>query len=146
MSKSDIKKLLKDIFDKYSFDPGFSHKDDVVLEDDKIYVNEEMQWWYLEGELVPHLKLVQDNNFLKKVTVDIGAIKFIAKGADIFRPGITFFDEDIESGELVAIEEEGHGKILALGIASGTTKEMEEIDGGKVIKTIHYVGDEIWNS
>lgn len=44
------------------------------------------------------------------VTVDAGAVSFVSDGADVMRPGITEADDTIESGDLVAIAEETHGK------------------------------------
>ena len=38
-----------------------------------------------------------------------------------------------------------HNKPLAIGISLITGPEMVENDEGKAIKSIHHVGDEIWN-
>lgn len=146
LSKSDIKKLLQEIKDQYDWTPEFNPKSNVELVDKNYYyVNGEIKWFYKDGILFPHLKVLHETCFLKKVVVDKGAIKFVTNGADVFRPGIVQFDADIEEGEAIAIEEETHGKILAIGLADGTTKEMEESSGGKIIKNIHWVGDEIWS-
>ncbi len=145
LNKQEIKALLDEIKQKYNYEALFTTKDRVEIVDEKyVYAHGTIQWFYQQGELIPHLKLLHEHNFLKFVTFDKGAIKFIAKGADVFRPGITAFDADIKAGELIALRDETHGKILAIGIASASTKEMEEQEGGKVIKNIHYVGDEIW--
>jgi len=78
------------------------------------------------------------------VIVDAGAVSFVAKGADIMRPGIVSADPDIEEGDLVIIVEQAHGKPLAIGRALVSGEQMTG-DSGKVIRTIHYVGDRIWN-
>lgn len=78
------------------------------------------------------------------VIVDAGAVSFIAKGADIMRPGIVSADPGIEEGDLVIIVEQAHGKPLAIGRALVSGEQMTG-DSGKVIRTIHYVGDRIWN-
>ncbi len=78
------------------------------------------------------------------VMVDAGAVSFIAKGADIMRPGIVSADPGIDEGDLVIIVEQTHGKPLAIGRALVSGEQMIG-DSGKVIKTIHYVGDRIWN-
>jgi len=146
LSKSDIKKLMQEIKDTFDYEVTFTHKANVELVDDEFYyVDGELQWFLKDGQLLPHLKLLHEHNFLKTVTVDMGAIKFVTSGADVFRPGITDFEADIESGEVVAIRDETHGKILAIGAATGTTKEMEEAEGGKVIVSLHFVGDEVWS-
>ena len=78
------------------------------------------------------------------VIVDSGAVSFIAKGADIMRPGIVSADPDIEEGDMVIIVEQKHGKPLAIGKALVSGEKMSG-ESGKVVKTIHYVGDRIWN-
>ncbi len=77
------------------------------------------------------------------VIVDAGAVSFIAKGADIMRPGIVSADPGIEEGDMVIIVEQAHGKPLAIGRALVSGEQMTG-DSGKVVKTIHYVGDRIW--
>ena len=77
------------------------------------------------------------------VTVDAGAISFVSDGADIMRPGITEADPDISEGDLVAINEETHGKFLAIGRAMTDGSDMVG-DSGKVVKSIHHVGDDLF--
>lgn len=77
------------------------------------------------------------------VTVDAGAISFVSDGADVMRPGITEADPDIAPGDLVAIAEETHGKILAVGRAMAEGSEMTG-DSGKVVESLHHVGDDLY--
>ena len=77
------------------------------------------------------------------VTVDQGAIPFVSDGADVMRPGIVDADEAISVDDPVVIAEETHGKILAIGIAKTDGADMMG-DQGKVVETIHYVGDDIY--
>ncbi|ADJ16405.1 RNA-binding protein [Halalkalicoccus jeotgali] len=77
------------------------------------------------------------------VTVDAGAISFVSDGADVMRPGIVDADEGIEAGDLVAIAEESHGKVLAIGRATTDGGDMIG-DSGKVIESIHHVGDDLY--
>ena len=78
------------------------------------------------------------------VTVDAGAVSFVSDGADVMRPGITEADPDIGSGDLVAIAEESHGKVLAIGRARTSGDDMVG-DSGKVVESIHHVGDDLYN-
>lgn len=78
-----------------------------------------------------------------RVTVDQGAVPFVSDGADIMRPGIVEADEGIEPSDPVLIREEAHGKMLAVGVARTAGTEMLG-EQGKVIDTIHHVGDEIY--
>jgi PUA-domain protein len=78
------------------------------------------------------------------VTVDAGAVSFVSDGADVMRPGIVEADETIGNGDLVAIAEESHGKVLAIGRAKTSGGDMVG-DSGKVIESIHYVGDDLYS-
>ncbi len=77
------------------------------------------------------------------VTVDAGAVSFVSDGADVMRPGIVEADDDIEPGDLVAIVEETHGKVLAIGRAKTAGDDMVG-DSGKVVESVHYVGDDLF--
>ncbi|EMA51792.1 RNA-binding protein [Halococcus thailandensis] len=77
------------------------------------------------------------------VTVDAGAISFVSDGADVMRPGITEADSDIEPDDLVAIAEENHGKVLAVGRAMADGGEMVG-ESGKVVESLHHVGDDLY--
>ena len=77
------------------------------------------------------------------VTVDAGAVSFVSDGADVMRPGITEADDGISTGDLVAIAEESHGKVLAVGRALVDGDEMAG-DEGKVVESVHHVGDDLY--
>ncbi|MBU0457558.1 MAG: DUF1947 domain-containing protein [Nanoarchaeota archaeon] len=126
---------------------NLNKKDQVELLEDKyklININKKNSFFYYENKPVPTLKYLQDHDTLKKITVDMGAVKFVINGADIMRPGIVEIEEGIKSKELVTIIDENNKKPLAVGIALFDGEEIKKITSGKVIKNIHYVGDEIW--
>jgi PUA domain protein len=91
--------------------------------------------------------LIKESNEIqyKEVVVDAGAIKFVANGADIMRPGITKIDKEISKDEIIIVREETHNKPLALGLAIFSGQDMNSATSGKVVKSIHYIGDSIWN-
>jgi len=100
--------------------------------------------FYAEGD--PFLTVRGANEYPPErnvVTVDAGAVQFVSDGADVMRPGITAADESIAAGELVVVTEESHGKVLAVGRARVDGADMlgEE---GKVVDTIHHVGDDLY--
>lgn len=78
------------------------------------------------------------------VTVDAGAVSFVSDGADVMRPGIADADEEIESGDLVVITEGSHGKALAIGRSRVDGSELLG-DSGKVVDSLHHVGDDLYN-
>ena len=126
---------------------NLSKKDQVVLLEDElkiIIVNKIPSFFYYNDKIVPTLKYLQNNSVLKKITVDMGAIKFVVNGADVMRPGITEIEDGIKENEFIVIIDTDNKKPLAVGIALFNSEEMQTKDSGKVIKNIHYVGDEIW--
>ena len=94
------------------------------------------------------LPFLDDTDVLEKfpyVKVDMGAIKFVCKGANVMRPGITKFS-DFESGEIVCVIEESQNKFLAVGKAEMSSKEAEGSRNGEVIKNMHYISDDFWET
>lgn len=80
----------------------------------------------------------------KAVTVDMGAVPFVSKGADIMSPGIVEADEGIEQGDLVWIRDIKHRVPLAVGQALISGQEMVSGTSGKAIRNLHFVGDKLW--
>ena len=97
---------------------------------------------YFNDEIFPTidglLKTEADRSF---VTVDMGAVRFVYNGADIMAPGIVDADKNIQEGDLVWIRDEDHKKPLAVGRAMTDGVTMIESDDGKVVKSLHHVGD-----
>lgn len=124
-----------------------SKKDQVELLEDKhriILLNQKPAFFYYEEQLVPTLKFLQGNNVLRNIVVDMGAVKFVVNGADIMRPGIVEMDEEIIKNDFVAIVDVNNKKPLAVGLALYDGYKMKGMTSGKVVKNIHYVGDELW--
>ncbi|WP_336336739.1 RNA-binding protein [Haloarcula brevis] len=127
--------LDADSFEKVEFDD--SDWDVVLVDGDPLVL-------YLDGE--PFLTVQGANQHPPEkhiVTVDAGAVSFVSDGADIMRPGITEADADISEGDLVVINEESHGKFLAVGRAQTDGDDMVG-DSGKVVKSLHHVGDDLF--
>jgi arCOG04150 universal archaeal PUA-domain protein len=111
---------------------------------DIVLVDGEQLVAYVDDE--PFLTVDGANEFPPQhgiVTVDDGAVSFVSDGADVMRPGIVEVDDGIETGDLVAIAEETHGKVLAIGRAKTDSDDMPG-DSGKVVDSIHYVGDDLY--
>ncbi|MBX0322166.1 RNA-binding protein [Halomicroarcula sp. F13] len=127
--------LDADSFEKVEFDD--SDWDVVLVDGDPLVL-------YVDGE--PFLTVEGANAHPPEkhvVTVDTGAISFVSDGADIMRPGITEADADIDAGDLVAIDEEAHGKFLAIGRAKTGGDDMVG-ESGKVVESVHHVGDDLF--
>lgn len=111
---------------------------------DIVLVDGSPAFLYIEGEpfvTVRGANDLQPSHYV--VTVDAGAVSFVSDGADVMRPGIVDADERIEPDDLVVIAEETHGKFLAIGRSRVGGHDLlgEE---GKVIDSIHYVGDDLY--
>ncbi|UCE09450.1 MAG: DUF1947 domain-containing protein [Candidatus Thorarchaeota archaeon] len=99
----------------------------------------------MEEKSFPTLhSLLQGFVTLPRVVVDMGAVKFVANGADIMRPGVTSADDGIEEGSVVAVVDETHGKPLAVGIALMSTEEILAAKKGKVVLSRHHINDDLW--
>lgn len=76
--------------------------------------------------------------------VDMGAVPFVTKGADVMGPGIVDADPSIAPGDLVWIKDVKYGRPLAIGEALISGEEMRTRSPGKAIKSIHHVADKLW--
>jgi len=144
IKKKEVKELIKTVFEQYDLE--FSKKDKFELDDNVVLINGESKFFYYEKKLVPTLRFILKNSLLKTITVDMGAVPYAAKGVDMMRPGITEFDEDIEKNEFIVIVDETHKKPIAIGLTLFSGQEIKDMKTGKIVKNIHYVGDNIWNS
>lgn len=79
------------------------------------------------------------------VTVDMGAVKFLANGADVMAPGVIDADPAIVEGMSVWVRDQNNLRPLLVGTALMDGPAMVAAKGGKAVKTIHYVGDKLWN-
>jgi len=151
LSKKDIKKIkneLKEFFgDVDEIIPKKGNVEIAIADDfEIILVDKEPIAFKKDDKVIPTLKLLlkklPDKNL---VVVDMGAIKFLIKGADVMAPGIVDADENINEGDVVFVVDENHKKPICIGIALMSGKEMKEEDKGKAVENIHYVGDKLWN-
>lgn len=98
-----------------------------------------------EGRMFPALRALLDGLIdVPKITVDMGAVRFVVNGADIMRPGITMIDDRIKENGIVVIVDENHGKPLAVGVSKMAAHDLRAASGGKVIKSIHHINDDLW--
>ncbi|MBN2122627.1 DUF1947 domain-containing protein [Candidatus Micrarchaeota archaeon] len=147
LSKRDIKELLPLISSLIEVSPKQKVE---IIEDGKysiMYVDDEALLFEFEGRWLPLLRCVLSGRIkvaYPKVTVDMGAIRFVANGADIMRPGIVLVEDGISPGSPVLIVDEKHGKTLAIGVSTLSSEDLRAATGGKVVKNAHAAGDELW--
>jgi PUA domain protein len=140
--QGDLRAIFNEIFfnEKSSVETG--DLDGTII----LFVDGEPCFMYFEDKIVFTLhglnKYKPKKNF---VIVDMGAVKFVTNGADVMAPGVRDADKDIAEGDQVWICDETHHKPLAVGIALVNGEDMISQSKGKVITTIHHVGDNLWN-
>jgi PUA-domain protein len=99
-----------------------------------------------DGQLVPVLTNAASIEKLPRVTVDMGAVPHVVGGADIMAPGVRKVEGNFGENQLVVVIDEKHGKFLAVGRTLFASDQFPSIKKGKVITSLHYVGDPIWES
>ena len=80
-----------------------------------------------------------------KVVVDMGAVPYVCKGANVMAPGIRRFEGEFRKGTFVFVVDEKHGKPIALGEIIYDSETAKDVKQGVVVRNIHFVGDKIWD-
>lgn len=80
-----------------------------------------------------------------KIVVDMGAVSYVCKGADVMAPGIVRVEGAFSKGDLVLVVDMKYGKALALGESLMDAEAAKQTKKGPVVKTLHYVSDKIWD-
>lgn len=97
-------------------------------------------------ELFPTLLFDKLFPFLPRVVVDMGAVPHVCNGADVMAPGIVRMEGEFRKGDFLLITDERHNKPLAIGVALFNSQATKSLQHGKIVKTMHYVGDKLWNA
>lgn len=145
ISKSETSTLLKTVSEKWGIDlPKVKNlKVHQILDDAQIITGKGIKILKMGEDYLPFLSETETLEKFPNVTVDMGAIKFMCKGANLMRPGIKSFTE-FEKDKLVCIVEESQHKFLAVGKAVTSSSELETMDKGEVLKNLHYISDKFW--
>ena len=80
----------------------------------------------------------------RTIAVDMGAVPFVAKGADVMRPGIVSVTDDVRKGSPAIVVDERHKKPLAVVVALLDGPAIRAETKGKMAKMVHHVGDTLW--
>ncbi len=97
----------------------------------------------VNDEYIPFLSETQTLEKFPYVMVDMGAVKFMCKGANVMRPGIKKYSK-FQKDNIVCIIEESHHKFLAVGKTLVSSDEMSNMEKGEVVKNLHYISDKFW--
>ena len=145
ISKSETSLVLKSISDQWKMEfPKIKNLKVHELSDDaQIIVGNGIKIVKVFDEYVPFLSETKTLEKFPYVMVDMGAVKFMCKGANVMRPGIKKFSK-FQKDSVVCIIEESHHKFLAVGKTLVSSEEMEKMEKGEVIKNLHYISDKFW--
>ncbi|NMI82549.1 MAG: RNA-binding protein [Candidatus Nitrosopumilus sp. MTA1] len=146
ISKSETSEILKMVSEKWKIKcPKIKNlKVHQISDEAQIITGKGIKILKINDNYLPFLS---ETNTLKKfpnVIVDMGAVKFMCKGANVMRPGIKKFTE-FEKDNLVCIMEESQHKFLAVGKAMVSSSELENIEKGEVLENLHYISDKFWD-
>ena len=114
-----------------------------IDENTQLITGKEMKILKIGDEYLPFLSEIKTLEKFPYVQVDMGAVKFMCKGANVMRPGIKKFSEFSE-GDIVCIVEESQNKFLAVGKAQVNSSELEDMKNGEILKNFHYISDKAW--
>jgi len=147
ISKSETATLLKIVSERWGIEfPKIKNvKVHQILEDAQIITGAGIKILKVEDDFLPFLSETETLEKFPSVTVDMGAVKFMCKGANVMRPGIKKFTE-FEKDKLVCIVEESQHKFLAVGKAMVSSSELENMEKGEIVKNLHYVSDKFWET
>lgn len=145
ISKSETVALLKTVSEKWGIElPKIKNlKVHEIADGVQIIMGQGIKILKINDEYLPFLSETQMLEKFPHVTIDMGAVKFMCKGANVMRPGIKTHNE-FEKEKIVCIVEESQHKFLAVGKSLVASTELEKMEKGEVIKNMHYISDKFW--
>ncbi len=147
ISKSETSTLLKTVSEEWGikFPKIKNVKVYQILDDAQIITGNGIKILKVNDDYLPFLSEVGTLEKFPTITVDMGAVKFMCKGANLMRPGIKKFTE-FDKEKIVCIVEESQHKFLAVGKSTVSSSELENMEKGEVVKNMHYISDRFWET
>ena len=145
ISKSETTQLLKIVAEKWKIDiPKIKNLKVYEIDNDtQLITGKEIKILKIKDEYLPFLSETATLEKFPFVQVDMGAVKFMCKGANLMRPGIKKFSE-FSQNDIVCIVEESQNKFLAIGKSEIDSSELDSMEKGEVLKNLHYISDKSW--
>lgn len=149
LRKSEIRPLISEIEtfkNELEFDERKTRIEVIEIDGEQLFLFDDKPLLFkAEGQLTPTLFFERYITSAPKIAVDRGAIPHICNGADVMAPGIRKIEASFSKGGFVVAVDETHGKPLAVGRALVDSETMRRTERGPVVKTLHYVGDMVYN-
>ena len=145
ISKSETNQILKSVSAEWRQElPKIKNlKVYFIDEHTQLMTGNEITVLKIKDSYLPFLDQTEVLEKFPNVMVDMGAVKFMCKGANVMRPGIKKYTE-FSKGDVVCIVEESQHKFLAVGKAVTDSSELDDMKKGEVIKNLHYISDKCW--
>ena len=145
ISKSETTQLLKIVAEKWKIEiPKVKNLKVYEIDGEtNLITGKEIKILKIKDEYLPFLSEISTLKKFPFVQVDMGAVKFMCKGANLMRPGIKKFSE-FSKNDIVCIVEESQNKFLAVGKSEVDSSELKTMDKGEVLKNLHYISDKTW--
>jgi len=147
ISKSETTALLKTVSESWGIEcPKLKNlKVHQISDEAQIIIGKGIKILKIHDDYLPFLSETDTLEKFPNVMVDMGAVKFMCKGANVMRPGIKKFTE-FEKDKIVCVVEESQHKFLAVGKAMVSSSELENMEKGEVVKNLHYISDKFWEA
>tara|TARA_B100000029_G_scaffold220348_1_gene218082 strand:+ start:304 stop:774 length:471 start_codon:yes stop_codon:yes gene_type:complete len=145
ISKTETTQLLKIVAKKWKMDvPKIKNLKVYEIDNEtQLITGKDIKILKIKDEYLPFLSEISTLEKFPFVQVDMGAVKFMCKGANLMRPGIKKFSE-FSKYDIVCIVEESQNKFLAIGKSEVDSSELDSMDKGEVLKNLHYISDKAW--
>jgi PUA domain protein len=151
LKTKEAKTILRKASEKLNTDIELLFKDRLDVEvfqtnTDEIFLINGRPVLVKAGEnIYPTLKFDEYFHQAPRVVVDMGAVPYVCKGANIMAPGIKRIEGEFSKNIIVSVVDEKHGKPIAVGEILYNAEEAKNVKQGIVVKNLYYVGDKTWN-
>ena len=134
ISKSETTQLLKIVAEKWKIEiPKVKNLKVYEIDGEtNLITGKEIKILKIKDEYLPFLSEISTLKKFPFVQVDMGAVKFMCKGANLMRPGIKKFSE-FSKNDIVCIVEESQNKFLAVGKSEVDSSELETMDNNIIV-------------
>ena len=151
LKSKEAKTILQAASERLGFEleAKIGHKANVeVVEADagKIILVDGKPLLFVVGDTVlPTLLFSEFLEQVPKFVVDMGAVPYVCKGADVMAPGVVRIEGEFDRGNIVAVVDMKYSKPLAIGESLYDSEKARATKKGAVVKNLHYVSDKIWD-
>ncbi len=145
LNKKEIRKLLEE---NNFIKKELLTKKDIISYDEKkqiYYINKKPIIIIKKNKKIPHLKEKKLINwdYFKSIIIDMPAVPYILRGADLLRPGIVEY-ENFKKKEIVIIKDEKNKVKLSIMETIVDSESLKELKKGRIAENLHYFNDKYW--